>query len=406
MIGVHSTHGVNRCGYLICRYLIEKLNWPAQKAIDEFNKSRGHQIEHKNYIDDLIAANWNDPPKKEKPEVENTSEGKVIRSVSLNVPQDSVEKPPSTGDFEKMKARRQSAYPRMDAVEDSTKQKSLSGTPSPRVLRSTSTVAEIEKERSPKLTGTVSRSGSGAGSGSKKTLQVPGQQSFDEEVEIRKERKDSVPKLKLKIPLKTQTSVEFPRGSLSPGISSSVPKGNNMLTLPTEISPKESPSGSKSKLSSTESKVNKKDSLESPRGSLSPGVSSSVPKGNNMLIVPTISPKESPAGSKNKLTVPTEISPKESPSGSKSKLPSTEISSKDSPSGSKSKLNKKDSLEEKEKRGSKVSRSKSSVEKLDKTDKTQTSLPLGDSKTYESPLTTALKSDPKKYTSRKKTAPL
>lgn len=334
MIGVHSTHGVNRCGYLICRYLIEKLNWPAQKAIDEFNKSRGHQIEHKNYIDDLIAANWNDPPKKEKPEVENTSEGKVIRSVSLNVPQDSVEKPPSTGDFEKMKARRQSAYPRMDAVEDSTKQKSLSGTPSPRVLRSTSTVAEIEKERSPKLTGTVSRSGSGAGSGSKKTLQVPGQKSFDEEVEIRKERKDSVPKLKLKIPLKTQTSVEFPRGSLSPGISSSVPKGNNMLTLPTEISPKESPSGSKSK------------------------------------------------------------------------LPSTEISSKDSPSGSKSKLNKKDSLEEKEKRGSKVSRSKSSVEKLDKTDKTQTSLPLGDSKTYESPLTTALKSDPKKYTSRKKTAPL
>ena len=113
-----------------------------------------------------------------------------------------------------------------------------------------------------------------------------------------------------------------------------------------------------------------------------------------MLIVSKeISPKESPAGSKSRLTVPTEISPKESPSGSKSKL------------------NKKDSLEEKEKRGSKVSRSKSSVEKLDKTAKTPTSLPLGDSKTYESPLTTALKSealksDPKKYTSRKKTAPI
>ena len=335
----------------------------------------------------------------------------MVRSVSLNVPQDSVEKPPATGDFEKMKGRRHSAYPRQDAVEDSTKQKS--GTPSPRPLRSASTVAEIEKDRSPKLTGTVSRSGSGAGSGSKKTLQVPGQKSFDEEVEDEKiskkskDRKDSGTKLKLKIPLKTQTSVtESPRGSLSPGISSSVPKGNNMLTLPTEISPKESPSGSKSKLSSTEispakdspsgskSKVNKKDSLESPRGSLSPGVSSSVPKGNNMLIVPKeISPKESPAGSKSRLTVPTEISPKESPSGSKSKL------------------NKKDSLEEKEKRGSKVSRSKSSVEKLDKAAKTQTSLPLGDSKTYESPLTTALKSealksDPKKYTSRKKTAPL
>ena len=291
----------------------------------------------------------------------------MIRSVSLNVPvEDSVDKPPATGDFEKMKSRRHSAYPRQDAVEDSTKQKS--GTPSPRVLRSTSTVAEIEKERSPKLTGTVFRSGSGnAGSGSKKTLQVPGQKSFDEEVEIKevKQRKDSGTKLKLKIPLKTQNSVEAsPRGSLSPGISSSVPK--------------------------------------------SPGISTSVPKGNNMLIVPTeISPKQSPSGSKSKLTVPTEISPKESPSGSKSKLPSTEIIPKDSPSSSKSKLNKKDSLEEKEKKGSKVSRSKSSVEKLDiKTAKTQTSLPLGDSKTYESPLTTALKSDPKKYTSRKKTAPI
>ena len=300
-----------------------------------------------------------------------------------------MEKPPATGDFEKMKTRRHSAYPRQDAVEDSTRKKS--GTPSPRSMRSTSTVAEIEKDRSPKLTGTVSRSGSGAGSSSKKTLEVPGQKSFDEEVEDEKiskkskDRKDSGTKLKLKIPLKTQTScVESPRGSLSPGISSSVPKGNNMLTVPTEISPKESPAGSKSKL-------NKKDSLESPRGSLSPGVSSSVPKGNNMLIVPKeISPKESPAGSKSKLTVPTEISPKESPSGSKSKL------------------NKKSSLEEKEKRGSKVSRSKSSVENLDKTAKTQTSLPLGDSKTYESPLTTALKekSDPKKYTSRKKTAPI
>ena len=27
IIGVHCTHGINRTGYLICRYLIEKLNW-------------------------------------------------------------------------------------------------------------------------------------------------------------------------------------------------------------------------------------------------------------------------------------------------------------------------------------------------------------------------------------------
>ena len=34
LIGVHCTHGVNRTGYLICRYLIEKLDWDPQKAID------------------------------------------------------------------------------------------------------------------------------------------------------------------------------------------------------------------------------------------------------------------------------------------------------------------------------------------------------------------------------------
>ena len=33
LIGVHCTHGVNRTGYLICRYLIERLQWNPDKAI-------------------------------------------------------------------------------------------------------------------------------------------------------------------------------------------------------------------------------------------------------------------------------------------------------------------------------------------------------------------------------------
>ena len=53
LIGVHCTHGVNRSGYLICRYLIEKMNWEPSKAIAEFNLHRGHQIERQNYIDNL-----------------------------------------------------------------------------------------------------------------------------------------------------------------------------------------------------------------------------------------------------------------------------------------------------------------------------------------------------------------
>ena len=66
LIGVHCTHGVNRTGYLICRYLIEKLNWAPQKAIDEFNFNRGHPIERQNYIDDLKtgqeSGNWGSNP--------------------------------------------------------------------------------------------------------------------------------------------------------------------------------------------------------------------------------------------------------------------------------------------------------------------------------------------------------
>ena len=41
LIGVHCTHGVNRTGYLICRYLIERLQWNPDKAIAgkiEFDK--------------------------------------------------------------------------------------------------------------------------------------------------------------------------------------------------------------------------------------------------------------------------------------------------------------------------------------------------------------------------------
>ena len=33
LIGVHCTHGVNRTGYLICRYLIQKLKWDPDVAI-------------------------------------------------------------------------------------------------------------------------------------------------------------------------------------------------------------------------------------------------------------------------------------------------------------------------------------------------------------------------------------
>ncbi|XP_051540519.1 RNA/RNP complex-1-interacting phosphatase isoform X2 [Myxocyprinus asiaticus] len=53
LIGVHCTHGLNRTGYLICRYLIDVDGMEPRKAIELFNASRGHSIERQNYIDDL-----------------------------------------------------------------------------------------------------------------------------------------------------------------------------------------------------------------------------------------------------------------------------------------------------------------------------------------------------------------
>ncbi|VDM36146.1 unnamed protein product [Hydatigera taeniaeformis] len=68
-IAVHCTHGVNRTGYLICRYLIDVLGWSADEAIEvffnpsstplggfavsEFARARGHAIERRNYVNDL-----------------------------------------------------------------------------------------------------------------------------------------------------------------------------------------------------------------------------------------------------------------------------------------------------------------------------------------------------------------
>lgn len=53
LIGVHCTHGLNRTGYLICRYMIENLKYSAEDAIKEFNKARGHDIERLEYLRDL-----------------------------------------------------------------------------------------------------------------------------------------------------------------------------------------------------------------------------------------------------------------------------------------------------------------------------------------------------------------
>ncbi|RVE66194.1 hypothetical protein OJAV_G00124450 [Oryzias javanicus] len=53
LIGVHCTHGLNRTGYLICRYLIDVDGMDPAAAVNLFNSSRGHAMERQNYLDDL-----------------------------------------------------------------------------------------------------------------------------------------------------------------------------------------------------------------------------------------------------------------------------------------------------------------------------------------------------------------
>ncbi|ANF29775.1 ORF-127 [Catopsilia pomona nucleopolyhedrovirus] len=57
-IGVHCTHGVNRSGYMVCRYMMKKLKCAPQEAVDRFEKARGHAIERRNYMYDLFKTNY------------------------------------------------------------------------------------------------------------------------------------------------------------------------------------------------------------------------------------------------------------------------------------------------------------------------------------------------------------
>ncbi|CAH8527232.1 unnamed protein product [Schistosoma guineensis] len=56
IIAVHCTHGVNRTGYLICRYLIDFMNINPKDALREFEWARGHPVERENYVEDLLNS--------------------------------------------------------------------------------------------------------------------------------------------------------------------------------------------------------------------------------------------------------------------------------------------------------------------------------------------------------------
>ncbi|KRY50362.1 RNA/RNP complex-1-interacting phosphatase [Trichinella britovi] len=60
VICVHCSNGVERTGYFMCRYLIDRMAWANRNAIDIFGQHRGHCIQSQLYLDALL--NHSPPP--------------------------------------------------------------------------------------------------------------------------------------------------------------------------------------------------------------------------------------------------------------------------------------------------------------------------------------------------------
>lgn len=83
LIGVHCTHGLNRTGYLVCRYLIDVDGIDPRVALELFNSARGHCIERKNYVNDLQNAAKRSNDSMDEPKEEPVKGLAVERPLSM-----------------------------------------------------------------------------------------------------------------------------------------------------------------------------------------------------------------------------------------------------------------------------------------------------------------------------------
>ena len=61
VIAVHCTHGINRSGFLVCNYLMNKFGYTMEQAVYTFNTARGHEIERAEYLDKLYYDKYPPP---------------------------------------------------------------------------------------------------------------------------------------------------------------------------------------------------------------------------------------------------------------------------------------------------------------------------------------------------------
>ncbi|KAM4749064.1 RNA/RNP complex-1-interacting phosphatase [Rhinophrynus dorsalis] len=86
LVGVHCTHGLNRTGYIVCRYLIDVLGMVPADAIEKFNQSRGHCIERENYLDDLTFGNMRNNAGADKPRLPLAKNQQYVPGVNDDQP--------------------------------------------------------------------------------------------------------------------------------------------------------------------------------------------------------------------------------------------------------------------------------------------------------------------------------
>ena len=58
LIAVHCHYGFNRTGFLVVSYLIERLGWPLDAAIEVFAQARPPGIRHAHFVDELWRRYW------------------------------------------------------------------------------------------------------------------------------------------------------------------------------------------------------------------------------------------------------------------------------------------------------------------------------------------------------------
>lgn len=55
VVGVHCTHGFNRTGFLIAAYLVEKMSWSIEAAVQMFSQSRPPGIYKQDYLQEIFS---------------------------------------------------------------------------------------------------------------------------------------------------------------------------------------------------------------------------------------------------------------------------------------------------------------------------------------------------------------